>query len=1724
MADSEVKVKLTTDATAAIAGIQKFLGEMKTVGAKTDAEFDAVRQNLQKAYASIAQSATASANEIRRAQEATAAKISTLNKQQYGEQTSMLDNLKKNWVAASVAVAGAMMAANKAIDLMTQGAQALQEESAFKIMADEAGVSAARMIASMKAATKATIDDSQMMQKATKLMLAGYNPEQIERFSKVAITASQYMGTTVSEAFDRVSDALASKLPKAMVQAGAITKEQMTLVNEAIKGGADSMELFNLAMANLELKQLRLQGTTSEATIAMQRFKAEAEDTKENIGKGLILIMERLYGVFQAVAAGALTLVSGFMRLEQGWEKINSIITFGQMSKDYQKSADEYGKMAEDMMGAANELAAKSQDNITGTAEVNATASKAQIAAAQAVVTAEEDKLKAFKKTAAAAKESSRETEQATKSALEAIRKASYEVESIGKSQYAKDTDRINAEAELYRQKGVDKVTVARFVAAEREVAKRKAFIVETQNIKKMSDEQAKASEEYRRMLAEEQAFSVNKHEAAMLKIIKTEEQKFIAAKKMMNEGGISFDEYQKYILAVQKNTALAILDLTQQKLADSADFYSKIAGYEDEYRQKKFAWIDMEAKKIAELYKDEVAAAKWAKQEKIKFEADAMNAKLSALSQGFGTLSSAMTDMSSLYADGSEQAEEWKKASEAMLLAQKAVAVVQAVIAVATQAEGDPYSAFVRIAAMAGAMAALLAQANISFNGSSGGGISSPAAPKTPSTLLGADVGKDSASIANSYKLLQDTYKLEDTKLTKIYNELRDLNSNITGLVTSIIRTGGVGVNAPLLNIENSGGDTWRKMQQNMERGFGFSGGFGEGNVAGDSLEWFAHLDVVGTWINNFIGNTIDAMLGGAITSQQVAGGVNFAGSSNRDLQAGGSMGGQQYGTVLTKTDGGWFGKDSYALWNVYAALDKNVSDMFDKVFKDMGSTLVELAKGLGTDVNAALDYVFEGTAISLMGLGGDAINKALQAWFSSAGDTAVQKLFGTMLSEYQKLNEGLMETAIRLITDKAVVEGILKRTNQSFTGTTAQTIAFSEALIDLAGGLEALADAASGYYDKFFSEAEKQMDLKANLTASVGGLFPNTGGTGLPDTRDAYKNLLEGLDLTTQSGKEAYITLLNLSEAADRYYSHLEELASKKQNMEIRIMELEGNTAGAVAATRAIELAALDSSLRPLQERIWALEDEAALTGGISNSIDLANQKRRMEIQIMALEGDATGALMASRQIELAAMDASLRPLQTRIYALQDEAVVQAELVALSKKRNDLLIQIMELEGNTTGALAARRKIELDAMDASLRPLQMRVYALQDEASAATKAKEAILKVKDAYASAVTSNLELAKNNLTEAFNTEKTAQVQSYAYSIEALNKKLTIAQKVVSELESGFNTLRSALERMHLENSTQDVAEFNAASKRLAGVLNQARAGDMSGVKGIDNTLTTLTSISAKSYSSQQEYQSAYWKTYYQISELSTITGYQLNKSQNAVELLQKQIDNTQAASETYVIEMDKQLNALLSINTGVLSLSEAIRQWTVAQGAAKINYGEESCGNIDRNKWMAQVTGFNGNFGYAGGGSVNEGSEFHMYADSMGYKIDSLLQLYSKMNPTYTGKGSSAMPWTDPHSPGFAEGGSFAGGYRMVGESGPEIEYTGSSSIISNSKSKSLFDSAGLITEIRSLRDDLKAANYQSNKNTGKMSKVLDRMDSVGVIISEINNSGTRIILDTRTVV
>jgi hypothetical protein len=410
-------------------------------------------------------------------------------------------------------------------------------------------------------------------------------------------------------------------------------------------------------------------------------------------------------------------------------------------------------------------------------------------------------------------------------------------------------------------------------------------------------------------------------------------------------------------------------------------------------------------------------------------------------------------------------------------------------------------------------------------------------------STVLGAAYGAASESIPNSMKLLEETYDMQELKLTKIHNELRNLNSNITGLVSSILRTTDIGGMSYGSWVAGQGmGASAKSVFLNLDLVGGLHKYVGDAlgiSVGGKGIEfWASPLTYL---VNNLLGRIVqtiaDGLFGGKVTYTIGGVGIELGDIVIGEILNGVRVSARKYTFYKKTTEGGWFGKDKNEYGMLYDALDKSVIDMFGKVFNNLGDTLVYLAESLGTDVSDVYEYVFKTTRINLMGKTGEEMAKALTEYFSKIGDEAARDLFGKIITQYQQLNEGLLETAIRLVRDKEIVKTVLEMTGQSFSGTIPEMIRFSETLIQISGGLEKLTDAMQTYYDAFFSDAEKQMMLEKQIMAALAPY-----GLDLPGTRAGYRALVESLDLTTEAGMQAYNALLQLSKGADQYYDYME------------------------------------------------------------------------------------------------------------------------------------------------------------------------------------------------------------------------------------------------------------------------------------------------------------------------------------------------------------------------------------------------------------------------------------------------------------------------------------------------------------------------------------------------------------------------------------------------------
>lgn len=104
-----------------------------------------------------------------------------------------------------------------------------------------------------------------------------------------------------------------------------------------------------------------------------------------------------------------------------------------------------------------------------------------------------------------------------------------------------------------------------------------------------------------------------------------------------------------------------------------------------------------------------------------------------------------------------------------------------------------------------------------------------------------------------------------------------------------------------------------------------------------------------------------------------------------------------------------------------------------------------------------------------------------------------------------------------------------------------------------------------------------------------------------------DQLRKVFEEAGATTQEYADLeQLYQLKRIEAIKDANSEADELSRNRRTLEARILELQGHELASVAMMRQIELEQMEASLRPLQQRVWAMEDASAIIAEMQPFVD--------------------------------------------------------------------------------------------------------------------------------------------------------------------------------------------------------------------------------------------------------------------------------------------------------------------------------------------------------------------------------------------------------------------------------------------------------------------------------------------------------------------------------------
>lgn len=216
----------------------------------------------------------------------------------------------------------------------------------------------------------------------------------------------------------------------------------------------------------------------------------------------------------------------------------------------------------------------------------------------------------------------------------------------------------------------------------------------------------------------------------------------------------------------------------------------------------------------------------------------------------------------------------------------------------------------------------------------------------------------------------------------------------------------------------------------------------------------------------------------------------------------------------------GGLFRSDK----DIRKALDYDLKTGLSNQAKGLTETLLGMSEALGRGRDALKDYKGHFVSILTSGRSQEQIQKDLARGFETASNQMSELILGT--SKWSKAGESATETLTRLSTSLLQVNDAFDLLGLSGFKKSLQGADMASGLVDDFGGSEAMTNAVSAYWTGFYSDAERQETTIRRLSAEFKKL-----GLAMPQSREEFRSLVEGIDRTSASGRKLYADLLKLS-----------------------------------------------------------------------------------------------------------------------------------------------------------------------------------------------------------------------------------------------------------------------------------------------------------------------------------------------------------------------------------------------------------------------------------------------------------------------------------------------------------------------------------------------------------------------------------------------------------------
>ena len=308
---------------------------------------------------------------------------------------------------------------------------------------------------------------------------------------------------------------------------------------------------------------------------------------------------------------------------------------------------------------------------------------------------------------------------------------------------------------------------------------------------------------------------------------------------------------------------------------------------------------------------------------------------------------------------------------------------------------------------------------------------------------------------------------------------------------------------------------------------------------------------------------------------------------------------------------------------WGLSKSNSRNFSEVPEEFQRAWDNTLSGITGALGSAAEqlglAGENFlsVWDGynMDISTKGLSEDEIQQKVSEFFQRyASDIVAYGLdksgvgmFAVIRDEVLREGEELSDGFIRMGNAISAANRNLRDLNVALFDISVQGGVYAAQFADMFGGVENMQAAMNGYIQAMFSEQGQLIVRQRRLVEALSAV-----GVGLPATSEAYREMVEAQDLTTERGREVAATLIQLSGEFAALEDALGSLGYTVAGLSTAVIEATFSAEDALEAARARAVQEYQNVMRMFGEQIRAAEQAAAEIRRVFDILDDALASR--------------------------------------------------------------------------------------------------------------------------------------------------------------------------------------------------------------------------------------------------------------------------------------------------------------------------------------------------------------------------------------------------------------------------------------------------------------------------------------------------------------------------------